>query len=193
MFLLTIYLVIKKRESFLFFKPLNAKELKETTINLGASFIKLAQVLATRADFFSAEYLEELRELHDKLPCMNEDECNKIFYKAFKENPFSSFENIPIASASIGQVHIGFLKDGTKVAVKLRRLGIKERVSADIKIINFFNIIFNPLFSHYTKNSIEAVTKEFSSMSFCASRILPSKIRRRISGNTCNPLGLLLL
>jgi predicted unusual protein kinase regulating ubiquinone biosynthesis (AarF/ABC1/UbiB family) len=164
MFLLTIYLVIKKRESFLFFKPLNAKELKETTINLGASFIKLAQVLATRADFFSKDYLEELRELHDKLPCMNENECNKIFYRAFKENPFSSFENIPIASASIGQVHIGFLKDGTKVAVKLRRLGIKERVSADIKIINFFNIIFNPLFSHYTKNSIEAVISEFSSM-----------------------------
>ena len=164
MFLLTIYLVIKKRESFLFLKPLNAKALKETTINLGASFIKLAQVLATRADFFSKDYLEELRELHDKLPCMSENECNKIFYRAFKENPFSSFENIPIASASIGQVHIGFLKDGTKVAVKLRRLGIKERVSADIKIINFFNIIFNPLFSHYTKNSIEAVISEFSSM-----------------------------
>ncbi|NCB13040.1 MAG: AarF/ABC1/UbiB kinase family protein, partial [Erysipelotrichia bacterium] len=55
-FLLTIYLVIKKRPSFLFFKPLSAKKLKETTINLGASFIKLAQVLATRADFFSADY-----------------------------------------------------------------------------------------------------------------------------------------
>ena len=58
MFLLTIYLVIKKRESFLFLKPLNAKELKETTINLGASFIKLAQVLATRADFFSKDYFK---------------------------------------------------------------------------------------------------------------------------------------
>ena len=61
----------------------------------------------------------------------------KYFIKLFKKILFSSFENIPIASASIGQVHIGFLKDGTKVAVKLRRLGIKERVSADIKIINF--------------------------------------------------------
>jgi predicted unusual protein kinase regulating ubiquinone biosynthesis (AarF/ABC1/UbiB family) len=157
-------LVIKKRESFLFLKPLSAKKLKETTINLGASFIKLAQVLATRADFFSADYLEELKELHDKLPCMSEIECNSVFYKAFKENPFSSFENTPIASASIGQVHVAFLKDGTKVAVKLRRVGIKERVSADIKIINFFNVIFNPLFSHYTKNSIEAVISEFSSM-----------------------------
>ena len=148
----------------MFFKPLSAKKLKETTINLGASFIKLAQVLATRADFFSADYLDELKELHDQLPSMNENDCNTIFYRAFKQNPFSSFDNIPIASASIGQVHIAFLKDGTKVAVKLRRMGIKERVSADIKIINFFNIIFNPLFSHYTKNSIEAVVSEFSSM-----------------------------
>jgi predicted unusual protein kinase regulating ubiquinone biosynthesis (AarF/ABC1/UbiB family) len=148
----------------LFFKPLSAKKLKETTINLGASFIKLAQVLATRADFFSADYLDELKELHDQLPSMNENDCNTIFYRAFKQNPFLSFDNIPIASASIGQVHIAFLKDGTKVAVKLRRMGIKERVSADIKIINFFNVIFNPLFSHYTKNSIEAVVSEFSSM-----------------------------
>lgn len=148
----------------MFFKPLSAKKLKETTINLGASFIKLAQVLATRADFFSKEYLDELKELHDQLPCMSEKDCNIIFYRAFKENPFSSFDNTPIASASIGQVHIAYLKSGEKVAVKLRRMGIKNRVTADIKIIKFFNTIFKPLFSHYTKNSIEAVVSEFSSM-----------------------------
>ena len=157
-------MVIKKRPSFLFFKPLSAKKLKETTINLGASFIKLAQVLATRADFFSKEYLEELKELHDQLPSMSKDEYEKVFNKAFKNNPFSSFQNTPIASASIGQVHIAYLKSGENVAVKLLRVGIKNRVKADIKIINFFNTIFKPLFSHYTKNSIEAVVSEFSSM-----------------------------
>ena len=139
---MTIYLVIKKRPSFLFFKPLSAKKLKETTINLGASFIKLAQVLATRADFFSAEYLDELKELHDQLPCMNKYEYEKVFNKAFKNNPFLLFENTPIASASIGQVHVAYLKNGEKVAVKLLRVGIKKRVKADIKIINFFNTIF---------------------------------------------------
>ena len=101
-------MVIKKKDKFLIFKPLSAKKLKETTINLGASFIKLAQVLATRADFFSKEYLDELKELHDQLPYMNEKDCNTIFYRAFKQNPFSSFDNIPIASASIGQVHVAF-------------------------------------------------------------------------------------
>jgi predicted unusual protein kinase regulating ubiquinone biosynthesis (AarF/ABC1/UbiB family) len=138
--------------------------LKETIINLGASFVKLAQVLATRADFFSADYLDELRELHDQLPAMRKDEYEEIFKKAFEINPFIKFEETPLASASIGQVHIAFLKTNEKVAVKLRRKGIKNRVVADIKIIKIFNTIFKPLFSHHTKNSIEAVISEFSSM-----------------------------
>ena len=157
-------MVIKKKPSFLFFKPLSPKKLKATTINLGASFIKLAQVLATRADFFSSDYLDELKELHDQLPSMSDEEYKEIFSIAFPINPFLLFEDTPLASASIGQVHIAYLKTGEKVAVKLRRKGIKSRVIADIRIINFFNTIFKPLFSHYTKNSIEAVVSEFSSM-----------------------------
>ena len=55
-------MVIKKKQSFFGIKPLKPKKLKDTIITLGASFIKLAQVLATRADFFSADYLDELRK-----------------------------------------------------------------------------------------------------------------------------------
>ena len=95
---------------------------------------------------------------------MSDEEYKEIFSIAFPINPFLLFEDTPLASASIGQVHIAYLKTGEKVAVKLRRKGIKSRVIADIRIINFFNTIFKPLFSHYTKNSIEAVVSEFSSM-----------------------------
>ena len=161
---MTVYLVIKKRESFLGIRPLCPKKLKSAIILLGASFIKLAQVLATRADFFTAEYLEELKELHDQLPAMSEKEFEIVYNRAFKADDFKSFEKNPIASASIGQVHIAYMYDDTKVAVKLRRLIIADQVKADIKIINFFNIIFRPLFSHMTKNSIEAVISEFSKM-----------------------------
>jgi len=145
-------------------KPLNPQKLKQTITTLGASFIKLAQVLATRADFFSQDYLDELKELHDKLPAMSKNEFEEIFNIAFTDQSFKSFDINPIACASIGQVHTAFLHDNTKVAVKLRRKGIKKRVISDIRIINFFNSLFNPLFSFYTKNSIEAVIKEFSSM-----------------------------
>ncbi|MDX9742939.1 MAG: AarF/UbiB family protein [Arcobacteraceae bacterium] len=162
-FLCTLFLVIKKKESFLGLKPLPPQKLKDTIITLGASFIKLAQVLATRSDFFSSEYLEQLKMLHDDIPPMKRGDFEAVFQRAFQTSPFESFDSNPIASASIGQVHIGYLK-GEKVAVKLRRVGIKERVQADIKIISFFNTLFRPLFSKHTKNSIEAVIREFSKM-----------------------------
>jgi len=131
---------------------------------LGASFIKLAQVLATRADFFSQDYLDELKQLHDQLPSMSKKEFDIVFSKSFTKDTFKHFDTTPIASASIGQVHIATLQDGTKVAVKLKRKGIKKQVLADIKIITLFNTLFKPLFSFYTKNSIDAVIGEFSKM-----------------------------
>ena len=157
-------MVIKKKKSFLWVKPLGPIALKNTITYLGASFIKLAQVLATRSDFFDKEYLDELKELHDQLPAMNEAEFQKVYAKAFDENSFASFENIAIACASIGQVHIAHTHKGEKVAVKLRRISIEAQVKADIRVISAFNTIFKPLFSHYTKNSIEAVVSEFSKM-----------------------------
>ena len=162
--LLTLYLLIKKRESFLFFKPLSPQKLLFNINFLGASFVKLAQVLATRNDFFSAEYLEALKTLHDELSAMSQEDMRVVFSAAFEKNPFVRFIDTPMASASIGQVHEAWLDERTKVAVKLRRLGIEKRVRADIKIINLFNTLFRPLFSHYTKNSIEAVVSEFSKM-----------------------------
>lgn len=94
---------------------------------------------------------------------MNQKDFEVVYKNAFETLIFEHFDNEPIASASIGQVHIGYIA-GQKVAVKLRRLGIKERVKADISIISFFNRLFRPLFSHYTKNSIEAVITEFAKM-----------------------------
>ncbi|MDD4507230.1 MAG: AarF/UbiB family protein [Sulfurospirillaceae bacterium] len=156
-------MILKKKERLLFLRPLSPDALKESIITLGASFIKLAQVLATRADFFTPPYLEQLKSLHDDLPPMNQKDFEVVYKNAFETLIFEHFDNEPIASASIGQVHIGYIA-GQKVAVKLRRLGIKERVKADISIISFFNRLFRPLFSHYTKNSIEAVITEFAKM-----------------------------
>ena len=164
LFLLTIFLLIKKRESFLFIQPLSPDALKETISELGASYIKLAQVLATRADFFEGAYLEALKTLHDEIPPMSQEAFGHVFSKAFPTSPFSHFDTAPIASASIGQVHAATLKSGEKVAVKLRRYGIEKQVAADIKILRFYNRLFRPLFSYYTKNSVEAVIEEFASM-----------------------------
>jgi predicted unusual protein kinase regulating ubiquinone biosynthesis (AarF/ABC1/UbiB family) len=149
----------------LLIKPLGPAQLKEYIYVLGASFIKLAQILATRADFFPEEYLNELKDLHDDIPKMSKKDFDKVYERAFGKNGcFNNFIENPIASASIGQVHQAVLKDGTEVAVKLRRLNIDKVVNADIRILNMFNLVFKPLFSEYTKNSVEAVIAEFTVM-----------------------------
>jgi len=164
-FLMTVYLLIKKKDRFLFLRPLSPAELRSSINRLGASFIKLAQVLATRADFFDDNYLKELRALHDEIPPMQKSDFLKVYQCAFENmEPFEHFEEEPIASASIGEVHEAWLKSGEHVAVKLRRWQIADQVRADIRILTFFNRIFQPLFSHYTKNSIDSLIAEFSDM-----------------------------
>ncbi len=163
--LLTFFLLIKKRPSFLGIRPYSPQQMHAAIVGLGASFVKLAQVLATRADFFDAEYLEALKTLHDELPPMEPAAFSRVYDRAFgSSDPFETFRDEPIASASIGQVHEAYLKDGGRVAVKLRREGIERRVRADIRILRAMHSLFRPLFSHYTKHSVEAVIEEFSTM-----------------------------
>jgi ubiquinone biosynthesis protein len=162
--LLSFYLLLKKKGSFLGFTPLSPDKLAFTITRLGASFVKLAQVLATRNDFFDELYLNALKSLHDDLPPMERSAYERVIQKAFPTLPFLRFESDPIASASIGQVHEAWIDNETKVAVKLRREGIERRVRADIRILMLFNALFRPLFSHTTRHSIESVIVEFSSM-----------------------------
>jgi predicted unusual protein kinase regulating ubiquinone biosynthesis (AarF/ABC1/UbiB family) len=122
----------------------------------------LAQVLATRADFFDSSYLVELRQLHDRLPPMSKRDFQAVFARAFRNGDcFSSFEQVPFACASIGQVHSARLHNGDLVAVKLRRNRIELVVREDIRLLGWFLALLRPLFSEYTRNSIEAVLAAF--------------------------------
>ena len=160
--LLTVFLLIRKRKSWLGIKPLPPEQLVLSIEHLGASFIKLAQVLATRADFFDTPYLEPLRHLHDNPPGMSERDFQKVFFRAFRGGEtFSAFEQPPMACASIGQVHRAVLKGGSEVAVKLRRNGIERIVREDIRLLGWFLAMLHPLFSEYTRNSIEGVLVAF--------------------------------
>ena len=161
--LVTIFLLIRKKDRWLGMSLLPPARLVQSIEMLGASFIKLAQVLATRADFFDGEYLAALRTLHDRLPPMVDADFREVFARAFTTGAaFSSFDKEPIACASIGQVHCARLTSGEAVAVKLRRNGIEQVVREDIRILNLFLLMLRPLFSEYTRNSIEAVLAAFS-------------------------------
>lgn len=161
--LVTVFLLIRRKDRWLGMRPLPAVCLVQSIERLGASFIKLAQVLATRADFFDGEYLVALRTLHDRLPAMSHADFQQVFVRAFQGGAvFNSFDIEPMACASIGQVHRAILTSGEAVAVKLRRNGIDRVVREDIRILNIFLWMLKPLFSEYTRNSIEAVLAAFS-------------------------------
>ncbi len=160
--LLTVFLLIRKRPSWMRIGPLAPPALVGAIEQLGASFIKLAQVLATRADFFDQRYLGALRQLHDQLPAMPVDDLAAVFSRAFGNGDcFNSFDHLPLACASIGQVHRATLQDGRQVAVKLRRNRVERVVREDIRLLGWFLALLHPLFSEYTRNSIEAVLTAF--------------------------------
>jgi len=163
-FLVTVFLLFRRRRRWLLWRPLNPAELVENIRSLGASFIKLAQVLATRADFFDQVYLQALRQLHDKMPPMSDNHRLRAFSRAFPDpNVFVDFDHQPLASASIGQVHKARLRETKEVvAVKLLRENIQFQVRIDILLLNLFLRIFRPLFTDQTRHSIESVLKAFS-------------------------------
>ncbi len=163
--LLTVFVIIRRRPAFLGMRPLGPDELRDCILELGVCFIKLAQVLATRADFFPERYLARLRAIHDHVDPMRPADLDSVLASAYPHGaPFAAFEREPMASASIGQVHRAGLLDGRQVAVKLRRHRIQERINDDLRILNAFLRAFRPLFNRFTRNSLESVIAEFSTM-----------------------------
>ncbi len=163
-FLVTVFLLFRRRSRWLIWRPLGPEQLLANIRSLGASFLKLAQVLATRADFFEQNYLLALRQLHDKMPAMNDRHRQRAFKRAFP-NPavFAEFNDEPLASASIGQVHKARLHDsGETVAVKLLRENIRFKVQVDIFLLNLFLQVLRPLFTDQTRHSIESVLSAFT-------------------------------
>jgi predicted unusual protein kinase regulating ubiquinone biosynthesis (AarF/ABC1/UbiB family) len=160
--ILTIFLLIRRRPAWLGLGPLAPEPLVSAIERLGASFIKLAQVLATRSDFFDERYLESLKQLHDQLPAMTTQDFQAVYSRAFGwKECFAFFDREPFACASIGQVHRARMPDGAQVAVKLRRNQIELVVREDIRLLGWFLTLLRPLFSEYTRNSIEAVLAAF--------------------------------
>ncbi|WP_005033070.1 ABC1 kinase family protein [Holophaga foetida] len=103
---------------------------------LGPTFIKLGQVLATRVDLFDQEWIDEFSKLLDRAPAVPYTEIRHQLIEdlgAPPEEIFAEFDPVPMAAASIGQVHRARLADGTRVVVKVRRPGIRPTIEADLR------------------------------------------------------------
>jgi len=107
--------------------------------DLGPTFVKLGQVLATRPDIFPPNWITEFSKLQDQVPPVPFAELLPDLEKALGKSPFEvfkDFETIPIAGASIAQVHFAKLQDGTPVVVKIRRPNVQERIDADLRLLS---------------------------------------------------------
>jgi len=106
---------------------------------LGPTFVKLGQVLATRVDLFPPEYIVEFEKLQDTVPAVPFDQLRVQLEEdlgGLAEVCFASVDVEPLAAASIAQVHRAKLKDGSEVVLKIRRPGIRKKVEADLRLMN---------------------------------------------------------
>lgn len=105
--------------------------------DMGPSFIKLGQALSTRADLFSEEVAADLARLQDHIPAFPGAEARRIVESELGQPlaaVFSSFDDVPVAAASIAQVHFAVTTDGRDVAVKVLRPGIAKAFEQDLDL-----------------------------------------------------------
>src|SRR5205085_7126254 len=107
-------------------------------IKLGPTFIKIGQMLATRADLLPLDYLKELSELQDRVPPFPDGQARAILEaelgRPIRET-FAEWHEPPIASASLAQVYRGRLLTGEEVAVKVQRPLLDEHIRFDLDLL----------------------------------------------------------
>jgi ubiquinone biosynthesis protein len=118
--------------------PPKAEELTDDLERMGPTYIKLAQLMSTRADLIPPPYAKALSRLQDSVEPFSFEEVERIVTEELGvrlSRAFESFDATPLASASLGQVHRAVLRDGRQVVVKVQRPGIKERIADDMEAL----------------------------------------------------------
>ena len=103
--------------------------------SLGPTFVKIGQLLSTRADLLPPAYLEALARLQDNVEPFPYEDVDRTIREELGvrvSHAFVEFDRVPIAAASLGQVHRAVLRGGREVAVKVQRPGIQERIEEDL-------------------------------------------------------------
>lgn len=106
--------------------------------DLGPTFIKIGQLLGTRPDLIPKEFIEEFKKMYDQTTPTPFDDVRAVVESELGkplDAVFASFETVPLASASIAQVHRAVLRTGDTVAVKVQHPGIEERMRTDFQIL----------------------------------------------------------
>nr|WP_225901207.1 AarF/ABC1/UbiB kinase family protein [[Leptolyngbya] sp. PCC 7376] len=119
-------------------RKIQARWIKESFLELGPTFIKVGQLFSTRADLFPSEYVDELSKLQDRVPAFSFEQTKKLVEEDFDKplnELFYSFDPVPLAAASLGQVHKAQLHSGEEVVVKVQRPGLAQLFTIDLAIL----------------------------------------------------------
>ncbi len=114
------------------------EELAQDLERMGPTFVKLGQLLASRADLLPPRYLDALARLQDNVQPFSFDEVDEIVRTELGvrlSKAFSTFDSVPLAAASLGQVHAAAMRDGRPVVVKVQRPGIRQRIVEDFDVL----------------------------------------------------------
>ena len=131
---------------------------------LGPTFVKFGQILASRPDVLPAPLISELRKLRSHVPPAPWEQMRLVLLEEMDdsiEETFSEFDTTPVAAGSIGQVYRARLrKDGTEVSVKLRRPGTRKIVRSDLEIIEWFAKQLDEKIADLRPYDLPAIAKE---------------------------------
>ena len=117
----------------------SAEELAADLEKLGPTFIKLGQLLSTRADLLPKPYLDALERLQDHVEPISYEEVERIISSELGiriSKAFAEFETEPLAAASLAQVHRAYMRDGRAVVIKVQRPNIREQIVEDLEALN---------------------------------------------------------
>lgn len=136
---------------------------------LGPTFIKLGQAISTRSDMIGEEIAADLATLRDRLPPFSSHEARAIIAQELGQPVdalFSRFDDVPVAAASIAQVHRATTKDGKEVAVKVLRPGIKDAFARDIDLFFWIAEIVQARLPEYRRLKAREVVQTFKDTVF---------------------------
>lgn len=169
------------------------KEIPQAFADLGPTYVKFGQIIASSPGAFGEQLSREFRSLLDAVPPANTEEVHQLVKTELGADPaelFAHFDEEPFASASIAQVHYATLHTGDDVVVKIQRPGIRRRVAADLQILKRFAQIVE-LAKLGRRLSAQDVVADFSDnlaeeLDF---RLEAQSMEAWISGLHASPLG----
>lgn len=140
-----------------------AERLLESFVALGPTFIKLGQVLSTRADALPREYTETLSKLQDDVPPADWEGARRVLEDDIGSlERFDRFDDEPVSAASLGQVHVAAL-DGRRLAVKILRPGVRETVETDLNLLRNLLPYVTRFADENTARSVGNIVDQFAS------------------------------